>query len=39
LMMACHSFARGDESVYRVTEDGWARRFELAGIACAKESA
>ncbi len=38
-MMACHSFARGDESVYRITEEGWARRFELTEISCAKESA
>ncbi len=23
-MMACHTFARGDESSYRLTEEGWA---------------
>jgi hypothetical protein len=39
LMMACHTFARGDESLYRLTEEGWARRFELTEISCAKESA
>jgi hypothetical protein len=30
LMDACHSFAGGDESVYRLTQEGWERRFELA---------
>jgi hypothetical protein len=29
LMDACHSFAGGDESIYRITEEGWARRFEF----------
>jgi hypothetical protein len=29
LMEACHSFAGGDESVYRFTEEGWTRRFEF----------
>ena len=38
-MIAGHSFAQGDESVYRMTEAGWARRFELAEIAHAKASA
>jgi hypothetical protein len=31
-MIAGHSFVGGDESVYRFTEEGWLRRFELAGI-------
>lgn len=32
-MMAGHSFTKGDESVYRLTEEGFLRRFELAGIS------
>jgi hypothetical protein len=32
LMMAGHSFSGGDESVYRLTEEGFARRAELAGM-------
>jgi hypothetical protein len=30
------SFAGGTESVYRFTYWGWHKRFELAGMACAK---
>ena len=29
LMMAGHAFASGDESVYRFTVEGWARRFDF----------
>jgi hypothetical protein len=32
VMIAGHSFVGGDESVYRFTEEGWMRRFELAGV-------
>ncbi len=35
LMEAMHSFAGGDESVYRLTKEG----FELAGMNCAEDSA
>jgi hypothetical protein len=34
-----HSFAKGDESVYRFTYWGWKRRFEWAESACATETA
>ena len=39
LMEPIHTFARGDESTYRITEEGWARRSKLTAIACRKESA
>jgi hypothetical protein len=29
VMISVHTFAKGDESAYRFTEEGWARRFEL----------
>jgi hypothetical protein len=29
IMAACHTFAKGDESMYRLTEYGWKRREEL----------
>jgi hypothetical protein len=32
-MAAGHSFVGGDESVYGFTEEGWARRFDLAGMS------
>ena len=36
LMMAGHSFAGGDESVFRLTKEGFERKAEL--LACAKEA-
>ena len=32
LMGACHSFSRGPESVYRITEEAYQRREELLAI-------
>jgi hypothetical protein len=37
LMMACHSFAGGDESVYRLTKEGFEWKTDL--VSRAKESA
>jgi hypothetical protein len=37
LMRAGHTFTGGDESMYRLTKEGFERKAEL--IACAKESA
>jgi hypothetical protein len=34
-----HSFAKGDESVFRFTYWGWRQRVEIAGMDCTKESA
>ncbi len=28
IMVAGHTFAKGDESVYKFTEEGWKRRYE-----------
>jgi hypothetical protein len=39
IMIPVHSFVGGRESAYRLTYWGYERRFELAGIACAKDSA
>src|SRR5947209_8072210 len=36
LMEAGHSFAGGDESVYRLTKEGFEQKAEL--LACAKEA-
>jgi hypothetical protein len=36
LMVAGHSFAGGDESIYRLTKEGFGRKAEL--LACAKEA-
>jgi hypothetical protein len=38
IMFPMHSFAKGDESVYWFTEEGWNRRYEFTGEAAyAKE--
>jgi hypothetical protein len=29
IMIPLHTFAKGDESAYRFTDAGWARRFEF----------
>jgi hypothetical protein len=31
LMAACHTFAKGDDSLYRMTEEGYARKMKLLG--------
>jgi hypothetical protein len=36
LMVAGHSFAGGDESIYRLTKEGFERKAEILG--CAKEA-
>jgi hypothetical protein len=36
LMVAGHSFVGGDESIYRLTKEGFERKAEL--LACAKEA-
>ena len=33
IMIPLHTFAKGRESAYRFTEDGWKRRLELLAIA------
>jgi hypothetical protein len=39
IMIPRHSFIGGREAAYRLTYRGYERRFELAGIACAKDGA
>jgi hypothetical protein len=39
IMMPMGSFTKGDECVFRFTEQGWERRFEFAEIGCAKADA
>jgi hypothetical protein len=39
IMYPMHSFAKGDESVYKFTEQGWERRFEWLENGCVKEIA
>jgi hypothetical protein len=39
IMIPVHTFIGGREAEYRFTYWGWKRRFEFAGIACAKDSA
>ena len=39
VMIPVHTFVGGREAEYRLTYWGWRRRFELAGIACAQETA
>jgi hypothetical protein len=39
IMIPLHSFVGGREAAYRLTCWGYERRFELAGIACAKDDA
>ena len=39
IMIPLHSFVGGREAAYRLTYWGYERRFELAGIACAKDDA
>jgi len=29
IMIPLHTFAKGDESAYRFTDEGWKRRFEF----------
>lgn len=38
VMIPVHTFVGGREAEYRLTYWGHERRFELAGIACAKEA-
>ena len=35
-MMAGHSFAGGDESVYRLTKEGFEQKAEI--VACVREA-
>jgi hypothetical protein len=37
LMEAMHSFAGGDESVYRLTKEGFERKAEILALAGARE--
>jgi hypothetical protein len=39
VMIPAHSFVGGREAQYRFTYWGWKRRFELAEMDCAKETA
>jgi hypothetical protein len=39
IMIPVHSFVGGREAAYWLTYWGYTRRFELAGIACAKDDA
>jgi hypothetical protein len=38
VMVPVHTFVDGREAEYRLTYWGHERRFELAGMACAKEA-
>lgn len=33
IMIPLHSFTRGDEALYRFTEEGWERRFEFTSAS------
>jgi hypothetical protein len=39
IMISVGTFTKGDDCVFKLTRQGWERRFEFAGKDCMKESA